>query len=103
MAANNGGDTGELPTVPEMAEEAAAAVQEQPAAAPLAAEPLGLQGAMDMLTQLLQRITALEAEAAAARQEAIAARQEAAAARQGEQQEPKYREAPEAPNAGPGA
>ena len=82
MAANNAEDTGELPAVPEMAEEAAAAVQEQPAPAPLAAEPLGLQGAMNMLTQLLQRITALEAEAAAARQEAIAARQEAAAARQ---------------------
>ena len=71
---------GELPAVPEVDEGEAAAVQEPQAAAPPAAAQLGMQGAMDMLTQLLQRLTALETEAAAARQEAIAARQEAAAA-----------------------
>ena len=94
---------GELPAVPEVAEEAAAAVQEPPAPAPLAAEPLGLQGAMAMLTQLLQRLTALEAEAAAARQEAAAARQEAAAAQQQlqqlQQQQPQPQQQPPEPGA----
>ena len=60
------GMDGELPAVQEEVEEAAVEAQEPQVPAPLAAEPLGQQGAMNMLAQLLQRFTAMEQEAAAA-------------------------------------